>query len=1033
MPQNSIHIRGAREHNLKNIDLVIPRDKLVVFTGLSGSGKSSLAFDTLFAEGQRRYIESLSSYARQFLGQMEKPDVDHIDGLSPAISIDQKSASHNPRSTVGTVTEIYDYMRLLYARIGQPHCPICGRPVSAQTVQQMADAMLDLPEGTRVMLLSPIVKGRKGEYRQTLEDLRKSGYARVRVDGVTRDLSDPIDLDKNKKHTIEVVVDRLVIHNETTDDSAEHLPANITYLQPAAPLAKVAEEPQEYTLSVSPEHANGHYMRPLSLADTLDSEDGAAAAEVRNGTETTPDEPHSMRQRVTDSIETTLKAGNGVMIAAIVNTEGKTTEERLYSEKFACEYCNFSIDEIAPRTFSFNNPHGACSDCTGLGYKLVVDEELLVINPDLTLDEGALGPWITYSGTSQWYAMQMSALRERYGFTARVRWKDMTATQQRVILYGDPEELKFRYRNQMGQSREYSARYEGVVAYVKQRHAEGSDHMRAEMEKYMTERVCPTCHGKKLRPEALGVTVSDKNIQDLTAMPVLKLKEFFANLQESERSDRERIISTPILKEILARLGFLVDVGLDYLTLSRSANTLSGGEAQRIRLATQIGSGLTGVLYILDEPSIGLHQRDNERLIQTLKRLRDLGNTLIVVEHDEETMRDSDYIVDIGPGAGDLGGKVVAQGTYEEIIQHPESITGKYLSRRLAIAVPEKRRPGNGKKLVINGAREHNLKNITVEIPLGKLVVVTGVSGSGKSSLVNSVIYPKLATALNGARRRAGEHDSIIGVDALDKVIDIDQSPIGRTPRSNPATYTNAFTAIRDLFAQTAEARARGYTPGRFSFNVKGGRCETCQGEGIIKIEMNFLPDVYVPCEACHGKRYNREALEIRFKGKTIADVLDMTIETACDFFAAIPSIYNKFSTLRDVGLNYMTLGQPATTLSGGEAQRVKLAAELSRRSTGKTLYILDEPTTGLHFADVERLLHVLQRLTDAGNTVLVIEHNLDVIKCADWIIDLGPEGGDRGGTIIAQGAPEEIVECNRSYTGMFLRRLLEEKVAGAV
>ncbi len=1068
MPQDRIIIRGARAHNLKNIDLTLPRDQLVVITGLSGSGKSSLAFDTLFAEGQRRYIESLSSYARQFLGQMDKPDVDHIEGLSPAISIDQKSTSHNPRSTVGTVTEIYDYMRLLYARIGHPHCPNCGRPVSAQTVQQIVDTVLDLPENTRVMLLAPIVHGRKGEYRQTFDALRGQGYVRVRVDGQIRDLSDPIDLNKQKKHDIDVVVDRLVIRHEDIDGAGNDAPhhdgtapsglelldirSDATSLSPYSlrdgrddELPLVAESRIEYHVG------NGHGVNPQgfalpSLGDLIDAEpleeDLDEAREAQAETPITPSPSplgrgpgggaapvNTMRQRVADSVETTLKLGEGIILVAILGDDGAVSDERLYSEKFACVYCNISIEEIAPRTFSFNNPHGACPDCTGLGSKLEVDPDLLVMNANLTLEQGALGPWQTVAGQSQWYSRQLEAIGERHGFRLSTRWHDLTPEQQRVVLHGDPQPVTFRYRNQAGVARQHSTTYEGIVAYVAQRFKEGSEHMRAEMEQYMAARLCPTCQGKRLRPEALAVTVGDRNIYDISTLAIDQAQEFFAELA-LKLSERDQIIARQILKEIRARLGFLVNVGLDYLSISRPANTLSGGEAQRIRLATQIGSGLSGVLYILDEPSIGLHQRDNQRLIHTLKQLRDLGNTLIVIEHDEDTMRAADYIVDIGPGAGAHGGRVVAQGTYAEIIDHPTSLTGAYLAGQRRIALPGARRAGNGEALVIKGAREHNLKDLTVAIPLGMFVAVTGVSGSGKSSLVNGILYPKLAHDLNRAHTRPGDCDRIDGVGELDKVIDIDQSPIGRTPRSNPATYTGAFTTIREIFAQVPEARTRGYGPGRFSFNVKGGRCEACKGDGIIKIEMNFLPDVYVPCEVCHGKRYNREALEIHYKGKNIADVLDLTIEEAADFFASIPSLANKFNTLRDVGLGYVKLGQPATTLSGGEAQRVKLATELARRATGRTLYILDEPTTGLHFADVDRLLGVLQRLADAGNTIVVIEHNLDVIKSADWIIDLGPEGGNKGGQIVAVGTPEQIAANPASHTGHFLAPMLATREA---
>ncbi len=1034
MPQDRIIIRGARVHNLKNIDLTLPRDRLVVITGLSGSGKSSLAFDTLFAEGQRRYIESLSSYARQFLGQMDKPDVDHIEGLSPAISIDQKSTSHNPRSTVGTVTEISDYMRLLYARVGHPHCPNCGRSVSAQTVQQIVDTILDLPDETRLMLLAPMVKGRKGEYRQTFDALRSQGYVRVRVDGAIRDLSDPIDLNKQKKHDIDVVVDRLVIRRAEMDAVApDAAPA-------PADLPRAAEIPAPYHpngMSVLV-NRNGHLRALPSLAELIDAEpldadvEEIQDAEMIQATPVVAEQSNTMRQRIADSVETTLKLGEGIILVAILGDDGTVADERLYSEKFACVYCNISIEEIAPRTFSFNNPHGACPECTGLGTKLEVDEDLLVANADLSLEQGALGPWQTAVGQSQWYAKQLTAVGQRHGFTLAARWCDLTEAQRHVVLHGDPKAVTFRYRNQAGLAREHSTTYEGIIAYIERRYKEGSEHMRAEMEQYMSARMCPTCQGKRLRPEALAVTVGDRDIYDVSTLSIDEAQRFFQDLADRHLSEREQIIARQILKEIHARLGFLVNVGLDYLSIGRPANTLSGGEAQRIRLATQIGSGLTGVLYILDEPSIGLHQRDNERLIHTLEHLRDLGNTVIVIEHDEETMRAADHLVDIGPGAGEHGGHVVAQGTVAEVEAHPASLTGHYLSGQLRIATPRERRSGNGATLVIRGAREHNLKNVTVEIPLGMMVAVTGVSGSGKSSLVNGILHPTLAHRLNGARSHAGDHDAITGIEALDKVIDIDQSPIGRTPRSNPATYTTAFTAIRELFAQVPESRARGYLPGRFSFNVRGGRCEACKGDGIIKIEMNFLPDVYVPCEVCRGKRYNREALEIHYKGKTIADVLEMTIDEAAPFFDAIPSLSNKFRTLQDVGLGYVRLGQPATTLSGGEAQRVKLATELARRATGRTLYILDEPTTGLHFADVDRLLGVLHRLADAGNTIVVIEHNLDIIKSADWIIDLGPEGGHRGGQVIATGTPEQIARTPASYTGRYLARALGERMASA-
>jgi excinuclease ABC subunit A len=1041
MPLDSIIVRGAREHNLKNIDVVIPRDRLVVITGLSGSGKSSLAFDTIFAEGQRRYVESLSAYARQFLGQMEKPDVDHIDGLSPAISIDQKSTTHNPRSTVGTVTEVYDYLRLLYARIGHPHCPICGREVSQQTAQQIVDAVLSLPDGTRLMLLAPLVQGRKGEYRHIFEDMRRAGYVRVRVDGEVRDLAEDIELDKYKQHTIEVVVDRLVIHHA---DEAEP-GAN------GSGLRLVAERPAAYM--------------PESEAP---AEDPAA----------------SQRARVADSVETTLKLGNGTILVSIVGSE-----ERLYSERFACVYDGISFEEIQPRTFSFNSPHGACPECTGLGTKLEVDEDLIVTNPDLSLAEGAILPWSRFASTSQWYSSLLTAVARRFDFSLDTPWRDLPEAAREIILRGSSEEVSFYYRNRQGTRREHRATFEGVIPNLERRYKEASDFGRHEIEQYMSARPCPVCKGARLKPFALAVTVGGMNIKQVGDLSIANAQRFFQALTEQsptapqdapseplpdnvyhladrarrngraarngrsaagvrtgaesgapqadaseERPDlthiarlteREQTIARQVLKEINSRLGFLVNVGLDYLSLNRAAATLSGGEAQRIRLATQIGSSLMGVLYILDEPSIGLHQRDNARLIRTLLHLRDLGNTLLVVEHDEETMRAADHIIDIGPAAGEHGGRVVAQGTFADIAANPDSLTGLYLSGQLQIPLPERRRPGNGASVRVRGARENNLKGVDVAFPLGCFVAVTGVSGSGKSSLVNEILYKRLAQVLNRAHARPGEHDAIEGMDALDKVIDIDQSPIGRTPRSNPATYTGAFTPVREIFAQVPEARLRGYQAGRFSFNIKGGRCETCKGEGTLTIEMNFLPDVYVTCEVCKGKRYNREALEIHYKGKTIADVLDMTVEEALEFFAPVPAIANKLTTLNDVGLGYMRLGQPATTLSGGEAQRVKLSTELSRRATGRTMYILDEPTTGLHFADVERLLEVLQRLVDAGNTVVVIEHNLDVIKSADWVIDLGPEGGDRGGYVIAEGTPEALACVPDSFTGQFLTRVL--------
>ncbi len=1032
MPQDKIVVRGAREHNLKNIDVVIPRDKLVVITGLSGSGKSSLAFDTIFAEGQRRYVESLSAYARQFLDRMEKPDVDHIDGLSPAISIDQKGTTHNPRSTVGTVTEIYDYLRLLYARVGHPHCPKCGREVSQQTVQQIVDSVLNLPGGSKIMLLAPLVQGRKGEYKNIFEEMRRSGYVRVRVDGQIYDLSDEIDLDKQKKHTIEVVVDRLVIRRGQRFSTGGRLDG-----RSGGPTAHkmVAERPALYDVNAQ-----------------RDPEEVKEEEEI----------DASFRQRVTDSLETTLRLGNGVVLVSIVDGE-----EILFSEKFACVYCGISLPEIAPRTFSFNSPHGACPTCTGLGTQQEIDAELVVTHPELSIRDGAIAAWCKEMNNSKWYASIAEALAEKYHFSLDTPWRDLTEEQRHLMLYGAPEPVTIRYRPQSGNMRSYTITFEGVIPHLERRYKQtDSESIREEIEGYMTARLCPACRGARLKPEALGVTVGGRNIVQVTQLSIVRAQRFFQELErvevgsskihansnengkkngslpadpltpidpagplvETTLTERERFIARQVLKEIRTRLQFLVDVGLDYLTLSRSATSLSGGEAQRIRLATQIGSGLMGVLYILDEPSIGLHQRDNARLIRTLEHLRDLGNTLLIVEHDEDTMRAADHIIDIGPGAGEHGGHVVAEGTYADIVANTNSLTGDYLSHRRHIPLPAERRAGHGTSVRIRGARENNLKNIDVEIPLGKFVVVTGVSGSGKSTLVTDILYRKLAHTFYRAHERPGAHDDVEGLEHLDKVIDIDQSPIGRTPRSNPATYTNAFTGIRELFAQVPEARMRGYLPGRFSFNVKGGRCEACKGEGIVRIEMNFLPDVYVPCEVCGGKRYNREALEIHYKGKSIADVLDMTVEEATEFFANVPSIYNKMKTLNDVGLGYMRLGQPATTLSGGEAQRVKLATELARRATGRTMYILDEPTTGLHFADVDRLLQVLQRLVDAGNSIVVIEHNLEVIKSADWIIDLGPEGGDAGGEVIAQGTPEEVAEEPRSFTGQFLRRMFVEE-----
>ncbi len=1075
MPQDKIVIRGAREHNLKNVHVTIPRDRLVVITGLSGSGKSSLAFDTIFAEGQRRYVESLSAYARQFLDKMDKPDVDHIDGLSPAISIDQKGTTHNPRSTVGTVTEIYDYLRLLYARVGHQHCPECGREMSQQTPQQIVDAILSLPDGSRMLLLAPLVQGRKGEYKNIFDDMRRSGYVRVRVDGEILDLSDEIELDKQKKHTIEVVVDRLIIRKQKKPAEQDGASWGTR-----PQLKRVAEPTALYEVEPAKEiQQNNDGSTEAGISAILHEEIDPA-----------------FRQRLSDSLETTLKLGNGVVLVSVV--EG---EEILFSEKAACVYCGISLPEIAPRTFSFNSPHGACPTCTGLGMLQVLDPELIITNPELSIVQGAIAPWSKMINGSQWHAATMEALGTKYHFSLHTPWRELNQEAQQIILYGVQEPLIIRYTPQHGNTRNYNAHFEGVVNQLDRRYKQTeSEGIREEIEGYMSARLCPDCQGARLKPEALAVTVGDYNIVQVTRLSISRAQQFFNELEragaspapttalpgpapargataqdhrlhideddrmgvdpnpttalpgpapargataqdhrlhidEDDRmgvgpnpttlSKRERLIARQILKEIRARLQFLIDVGLNYLTLDRRAASLSGGEAQRIRLATQIGSGLMGVLYILDEPSIGLHQRDNERLIHTLVRLRDLGNTLLVVEHDEDTMRAADHIIDIGPGAGEHGGHIVATGTFDEIVANEKSLTGDYLSRRKCIEIPQERRLGNGNILTIKGARENNLKNIDVEIPLGKFVTITGVSGSGKSTLIRDILYHKLSQTFFRSHERPGEHDTIEGLENLDKVIDIDQSPIGRTPRSNPATYTNAFTGIRDLFAQVPESRIRGYAPGRFSFNVKGGRCEACKGEGIVKIEMNFLPDVYVPCEICNGKRYNREALEIHYKGKSIAEVLDMTIEEALDFFANVPSIHNKMKTLYDVGLGYMRLGQPATTLSGGEAQRVKLATELSRRATGRTMYILDEPTTGLHFADVDRLLAVLQRLVDAGNTIVVIEHNLDVIKSADWLIDLGPEGGDAGGRVIAQGTPEEVAEIQESYTGHFLKRML--------
>lgn len=942
MPQKNIIVKGAREHNLKNIDVEIPRDKLVVFTGLSGSGKSSLAFDTIYAEGQRRYVESLSSYARQFLGQMEKPQVDYIEGLSPAISIDQKTTSKNPRSTVGTVTEIYDYLRLLYARIGIPHCPVCGREISRQTVDDIVDSVLELPEGTKIQVMAPIARGKKGQFVKELESAKKDGYVRVRVDGIIYDLSEKIELDKNKKHNIEIVVDRLVVKE-------------------------------------------------------------------------------SIRSRLADSIETATGLSNGILLVDVIDGE-----EKLYSLDYACPEHGVSIEELEPRMFSFNNPFGACPTCSGLSVFMKPDPNLIVPDKNLSLKQGAIkaSGWNNADGGTI-AQMYMEGIANKYDFTLDTPFKDIPADGVDAIMYGTKgEKLKLTRKNEYGTG-SYMTAFEGICNNIERRYKETtSDWSRAELEQCMSTVKCPECHGARLRKESLCVTVGGINIDEFANKSIIKAIEFLDSLT---LTDREQMIAKLIVKEIKDRLTFLRSVGLGYLTLARSSASLSGGESQRIRLATQIGSSLVGVLYILDEPSIGLHQRDNEKLLNTLRNLRDIGNTLIVVEHDEDTMRAADYIVDVGPGAGIHGGNIVCTGTAEDIMNCKESITGQYLSGRKKIPVPAKRRKGNGKSLKIIGARENNLKNIDAEIPLGEFVCITGVSGSGKSSLINEILYKRLVTELNGAKKVAGAHTDILGIDNLDKVIAIDQSPIGRTPRSNPATYTGVFNDIRDLFASTAEAKARGYKANRFSFNVKGGRCEACQGDGIVKIEMHFLADIYVPCDVCKGARYNRETLEVKYKGKNIYDVLEMTVEEGLEFFSSIPKIKRKLQTLYDVGLGYVKIGQPATTLSGGEAQRVKLSTELSRRSTEKTVYILDEPTTGLHTADVHKLIEVLHRLVDNGNSVIVIEHNLDVIKTADWILDLGPEGGDEGGEIIAQGTPEQVAATEGSYTGQYLKKLLND------
>ncbi|HET7277432.1 MAG TPA: excinuclease ABC subunit UvrA [Dermatophilaceae bacterium] len=944
-------VRGAREHNLKDISVELPRDSLVVFTGLSGSGKSSLAFDTIFAEGQRRYVESLSAYARQFLGQMDKPDVDFIEGLSPAVSIDQKSTNRNPRSTVGTITEVYDYLRLLYARAGRPHCPICGEPITRQSPQQIVDRLLELPERTRFQVLAPVVRARKGEYVDLFSELQSKGFSRARVDGEVVSLSQPPKLEKQVKHTIDVVVDRLVAKGDDT---------------------------------------------------------GA-------------------KRRLTDSVETALGLAGGVLVVEFVDREADDPDrERRFSEKMACPNDHpIAMDEVEPRSFSFNSPFGACPRCTGLGTELEVDPELLVPDVDLSLAEGAIAPWAAGSGSAEYFQRVMTALADDLKFSMDVPWRQLPGRATQALLYGENYKVHVRYRNRYGRERSYTTGFEGVVPFVRRRHAEtDSDWSRERYEGYMREVPCPECGGARLKPESLAVLVGGRSISQVCALAIADCAKF---LKDVDFTARERQIAERVIREIEARLGFLLDVGLDYLSLDRAAGTLSGGEAQRIRLATQIGSGLVGVLYVLDEPSIGLHQRDNHRLIETLTRLRDLGNTLIVVEHDQDTIATADWVVDIGPGAGEHGGMVVHSGPVKGLLEHPDSLTGKYLSGRLEIPTPAVRRPRDvDRQVSVVGAREHNLQGVDVSFPLGTLVAVTGVSGSGKSTLVNDILFNVLANRLNGARHVPGRHKTVRGLEHLDKVVHVDQSPIGRTPRSNPATYTGVFDSIRKLFAETTEAKIRGYMPGRFSFNVTGGRCDACSGDGTIKIEMNFLPDVYVPCEVCHGARYNRETLEVHFKGKTIADVLDMPIEEAAEFFAAVPAISRHMKTLNEVGLGYVRLGQPAPTLSGGEAQRVKLASELQKRSTGRTIYVLDEPTTGLHFEDIRKLLGVLQGLVDKGNTVIVIEHNLDVIKNADWIVDMGPEGGNAGGRVIAEGTPEEIAALEESHTGRFLAPILD-------
>ena len=948
---DTIHVRGAREHNLKNVTLDLPRDSLVVFTGISGSGKSSLAFDTIYAEGQRRYVESLSAYARQFLGQMEKPDVDIIEGLSPAISIDQKSASRNPRSTVGTITEVYDYLRLLYARIGKPHCHQCGRPIQRQTVEQITDSILGWKNGTRLMVLAPVVKGRKGEYESMLGDLARKGFSRARVDGEMKDLSEKIRLERYKQHTIEVVVDRIALKE-------------------------------------------------------------------------------GIRSRLADSLETAMGLTQGVVDVEVVNGDGGNGERHSFSQNFACLNCGISFEELAPRQFSFNTPYGACSHCTGLGSRLEVDPELVVSDPDLSVSEGAIHPW---SGNRlEYFDRMLDAVCEHFGIDSTKPWRKLSKTHRDILLFGaGDEQVYIRYKSRYGRKRQYYTYYEGVIPWLQRRHEETeSEWARERVEQYMREIPCPACKGARLRPESLAVTVGEINIAELTSKSV---KDAVAFIHQLQLSDRDQQIAERVLKEIRERLGFLVDVGLDYLTVNRAAATLAGGEAQRIRLATQIGSGLVGVLYILDEPSIGLHQRDNQRLIQTLLRLRDIGNTLIVVEHDEETVRTADYVVDIGPGAGEHGGEIVYAGDVAGLLKHKTSITGEYLSGRRQIPIPSKRRSTTKGTVTVLGPREHNLKGEDASFALGCFNVVTGVSGSGKSTLVHDILYEALMRQVYKSKTVPGKHKRITGIEKLDKVILIDQSPIGRTPRSNPATYTGVFDHIRKLFAQTPEAKMRGYSPGRFSFNVRGGRCEACAGDGTIKIEMHFLPDVYVPCEVCKGKRYNRETLEVRWKGKNISEVLEASVEEACALFENLPPVKRHLQTLVDVGLGYIRMGQPAPTLSGGEAQRVKLASELAKKATGQTLYILDEPTTGLHFEDMRRLLEVLHRLVDQGNTVIVIEHNLDVIKTADHIVDLGPEGGDGGGHVVVSGTPEDVVRNDRSYTGKFLKPLLQAKAEAAV